>query len=232
MKNTLKLIIVISAFILFCMAGCRNHSVPTDPNATHTPSAVGTATPVMVIDVAITRGDNHGLQMEQFMVMAMDSSGSTLSAATITLSGPTGVIGLPSSVGYLTYSSFTVADCPNGAQFYISVTSNSVNYNGTFTFPSAINFASDGSSISWPYTATIVQIGLTDPLYASKHYGPGYIASPFNVTATNIFNAGPGDYDLMAQITVMNTNAGFMNNPNVLCILTTEDLNWQYVTRY
>jgi hypothetical protein len=227
MKNSSKVLISISAFILFCMAGCRNHTVPTDPNA------AGTATPQVIIETALSRGDNHGLQMEQFVISVMDSKGATLNSALITMKGPTGVIGLPDSPGFLNYSSSSLVDCPNGAQFYVSVTYNAVNYCGTFTFPGAINIASDGSSISWPYTATYVMIGLTDPSWSvTKNYGPAALTNPFNVTATNIFSSGPGDYNIMVETFLIDTNSSYMSYPKLQSILIMEDMTWQYITRY
>lgn len=231
MKNMVKVLILLSAFILFCMVGCRNHSVPTDPSATHTPSVSGTATPEIIIETGVTRGDNHGLQMEQFVVVVMDGAGATLNTASITMTGPTGVIGLPNSQGSLNYSSFSVVDCPNGAQFYVSVTYNAVNYTGTFTFPGAINIAADGSSVSWPYTATYVMLDLNGPSGTSKNYGPTVITSPFNVASTGIFSDGSGTYDIMVETILLDMNSGYMSYPKLQSILILEDMSWQDITR-
>ncbi len=199
MKKKILLCIAFLIAVAFASTSCSpNPGTGPSPNPTATS---GAAVNIMVI---AQMSDNSGvLGIEQFAVYAADGQGATLTAASVTLTGPTGSISVTTTTSNIfTYSAMSTADYVPGGSYTVTVNHNSTNYSGTFTLPGNMTIAADGSTVTWPYTATAAIISVTTPAPAMvmHTYGPS-LTSPYNLTATGVYSAGSGSYNISAIMT-------------------------------
>jgi hypothetical protein len=209
-------------FIALALTGCSNSSSPTNPNDAQ-------PTPGMIIySAAVKENNSDVLQLESFLLAATDGAGNTLSTACVGMWGPNGQIGLPGSAGTMSYSSTNIQHYVPDATYYVSVTHNSINYFGSFKTPNDVVIANDGSTIAWDFPASVAVIAFTDPVHNMYSYGPN-LTSPFDVNATGLYNAGPGNYGI--SITIEKDEYGFIPVSGVQSIATTTQFIIKQITK-
>lgn len=215
---------VIYAFVMVIVViisyGCRSHSAPSDPDA----GSSSTSDYDYIVLAQFHKGNNHTLNSEIFAVVLMNGEGVTVTASTITLTGPTGVIGLQNSTGGIMYYSDDVHDkYIHGGLYSVSFTVEGSTYTGTIIPPGELVIAADGSSVSWPFSSAMTSISVRNPDWNSQSYGP-FINSPFDVNATGIYSYGAGEYSIYASVTKMED--GFMPYPRIGSTYVCSETKW------
>lgn len=179
--------------------------------STITPLTTATPTATITITATITDGvnivvsmqmmDNNGIMgTEQFVIHAIDNAGATLNVSSVTLAGPTGPLAGTITDSVYTFTAPVTTDYVPSGSYTVTVGYNAVNYTGTFSLPGNMAIAADGSTVTWPGSATIALITVIKPNMTSSMFGPA-ISSPVDLNTLGVYSLGAGTYTITSAVT-------------------------------